>query len=156
MYNILFICYGNICRSPMAEMIFKDLIYKNNKRYMFTCTSRATSMEEIGNDIYPMARTELISNNVTIEKHRATQVTKKDMEDANYIIVMEDRNRRDLMRMFGDSYRDKIHLMTEYTDGKDIEDPWYTGEFKKVFIQIDEGCKALFNYLVNKENSDEI
>ena len=70
MYNILFVCYGNICRSPMAEMIFKDIIYKNNKRYMFSCVSRATSVEELGNDIYPSAKKKLIDKGITCESHK--------------------------------------------------------------------------------------
>lgn len=71
MYKILFICYGNICRSPMAEMIFKDLIYKNNKRYLFSCASRATSMEELGNDIYPQAKKKLLEKGIKVERHIA-------------------------------------------------------------------------------------
>ena len=85
MYNILFICYGNICRSPMALMIFKDLVYKNNKKYMFNVSSRATSVEELGNGIYYEALNVLEKNNVTIEDHKAIQVTKEDYEKYDYI-----------------------------------------------------------------------
>lgn len=99
MYNILFICYGNICRSPMAEMIFKDLVYKNNKKFMFNCESKATSIEELGNPIYP---------------------------------------------------EEKIKLLMTFTKREEeIEDPWYTGRFEKVYEQIKEGCEALFDNLVN-------
>ena len=88
MYNILFICYGNICRSPMAEMIFKDLIIKNNKRYMLSCVSRATSIEELGNDIYPAAKRKLEQMGIQCERHKAIQVTKEDYNKYDYIIVM--------------------------------------------------------------------
>lgn len=157
MYNILFICYGNICRSPMAEMIFKDLIIKNNKRYMMSCVSRATSIEEIGNDIYPQAKRKLVQMGVTCESHRATQVTKSDYDKYDYIIVMEERNERDLLRIIGEDKDNKIHLLLEYTDNiKDIDDPWYSGDFDTAFNEINEGCIGLFNYLVNLGDNNEI
>ena len=111
MYNILFVCYGNICRSPMAEMIFKDLIIKNNKRYKFSCVSRATSMEELGNDIYPQAKRKLLEMGVTCEAHRATQMTKDDYNKYDYIIVMEERNKRDVIRIVGEDKDNKIHIL---------------------------------------------
>lgn len=157
MYNVLFICYGNICRSPMAEMIFKDLIIKNNKRYMMSCVSRATSIEEIGNDIYPQAKRKLVQMGVTCESHRATQVTKSDYDKYDYIIVMEERNKRDLLRIIGEDKDNKIHLLLEYTDNiKDIDDPWYSGDFDTAFNEINEGCIGLFNYLVNLGDNNEI
>ena len=157
MYNILFICYGNICRSPMAEMIFKDLIIKNNKRYMMSCVSRATSIEEIGNDIYPQAKRKLVQMGVTCESHRATQVTKSDYDKYDYIIVMEERNKRDLLRIIDEDKDNKIHLLLEYTDNiKDIDDPWYSGDFDTAFNEINEGCTGLFNYLVNLGDNNEI
>lgn len=156
MYNILFVCYGNICRSPMAEMIFKDLIYNNNKRYMFNCLSRATSIEELGNDIYPEAKKILEKNNIKIERHSAKNFQKEDYEKFDYIIVMEEKNKKDLLRII-DDYDNKIHLLMEYTNNKkDIEDPWYTGNFEKVFNEINEGCNGLFNYLINKGDNNEI
>ena len=81
MYNILFVCYGNICRSPMAEMIFKELIYKKNKKYLFNCASRATSMEELGNDIYKKAKEKLLEKNITVEKHIARKIKLDDNVD---------------------------------------------------------------------------
>lgn len=156
MYNILFVCYGNICRSPMAEMIFKDLIYNNNKRYMFNCLSRSTSIEELGNDIYPEAKKILEKNNIKIERHSAKNFQKEDYEKFDYIIVMEEKNKKDLLRII-DDYDNKIHLLMEYTNNKkDIEDPWYTGNFEKVFNEINEGCNGLFNYLINKGDNNEI
>ena len=157
MYNILFICYGNICRSPMAEMIFKDLIIKNNKRYMMSCVSRATSMEELGNDIYPQAKRKLVQMGVTCESHRATQVTKSDYDKYDYIIVMEERNKRDLLRIIDEDKDNKIHLLLEYTDNiKDIDDPWYSGDFDTAFNEINEGCIGLYNYLLNLGDKNEI
>lgn len=156
MYNILFICYGNICRSPMAEMIFKDLIYKNNKKFLFKCDSKATSMEEIGNDIYPKAKDVLEKHNVTIERHQASQTKKEDYNKYDLIICMEDSNYFDLVKIYNGDPEDKIKLLMSYT-GRDeaIEDPWYTGRFEKVFGQIDEGCKSLFDSLLEEYYSEE-
>lgn len=155
MFNIVFVCYGNICRSPMAEMIFKDLIFKNNKRYLMNCVSRATSMEEIGNDIYPDAKEILNKNNINVEKHSAKQITKEDYELYDYIIVMEERNKRDVLRIVGEDRDNKIKLMLDFTNHPgDIEDPWYTGNFEKVFSLINDGCIGLYNYLLSMEVKD--
>ncbi|HAB66624.1 MAG TPA: low molecular weight phosphotyrosine protein phosphatase [Firmicutes bacterium] len=157
MYNILFVCYGNICRSPMAEMIFKDLIYKNNKRYKFSCASRATSMEELGNNIYPAALNKLKEQNISIERHIAKQLTIDDYNKYDYIIAMEERNKKDILRIIKDDPLNKIHLLLDYTDNPhDITDPWYSGDFDTAFKEINEGCHELYNYLLNKENSNEI
>lgn len=158
MYNILFVCYGNICRSPMAEMIFKDIIYKNNKRYMLSCVSRATSMEELGNDIYPQAKKKLIKEGITCESHKAMQIKKEDYKLYDYIIVMEERNKIDVIKIVGPDVENKIHLLLEYTDNKnkDIDDPWYTGDFDTTYDLIYQGCVGLYNYLVNKGDYDEI
>ena len=156
MYNIVFICYGNICRSPMAEMIFKDMIYKNNKRYLLSCVSRGTSMEELGNDIYPEARDILAENNISIEKHSAKQFNKEEYEKYDYIIVMEERNRRDLLRIIGEDKDNKIKLLLDFTNNPgDIEDPWYTGNFSKVYNQIYSGCVGLYDYLTSLEGEND-
>ena len=156
MYNIVFVCYGNICRSPMAEMIFKDMIYKNNKRYLLSCVSRGTSMEELGNDIYPEARDILAENNISIEKHSAKQFNKEEYEKYDYIIVMEERNRRDLLRIIGEDKDNKIKLLLDFTNNPgDIEDPWYTGNFSKVYNQIYSGCVGLYDYLTSLEGEND-
>lgn len=159
MYNIMFVCYGNICRSPMAEMIFKDLVYKNNKKFLFNCVSCATSMEEYGNDIYPKAKEVLEKNNITIERHVANTVKKDDYEKYDYIICMEQSNYYDLINIFNGDKDDKIKLLMSFTGNEvDIEDPWYTDNFDKVYGMIKDGCEALFKYLVdiyeNKVNNE--
>ena len=152
MYNILFVCYGNICRSPMAEMIFKDLIYKNNKRYKYSCVSRATSMEELGNAMYPDALKKLEDMKIPTERHVATQLKKDDYNKYDLIIVMEERNKRDVLNIVGEDYDNKIHLLMEYTNNlRTIEDPWYTGDFDTAFSLINEGCLALYEYLESME-----
>ncbi len=146
MYNILFVCYGNICRSPMAEMIFKDLVEKNHKRFLFHCESKATSMEEYGNGIYPKARKVLEDHGVTIEKHTASMVKKEDYSKYQYIIGMDQGNYESLIHIFGGDPEHKVKLLL---GEEEIEDPWYTDRFEYVYEQINRGCKALFNQLVN-------
>lgn len=151
MYNILFVCYGNICRSPMAEMIFKDLIYKNNKRYKFYCASRATSIEELGNDIYPKAKEILKKNNIQVEKHYAKIFQKEDYEKYDFIIVMEEQNKKDLLKIIKEDEENKISFLLDYTKHpKEIADPWYTGDFVTAYEEIYTGCLGLYNYLLNK------
>ena len=153
----MFVCYGNICRSPMALMIFKDMVIKNNKRYMFSCCSRATSMEELGNDIYPAAKRKLEEKGIYVEKHMAIQFKKDDYDRYDYIIVMEERNRRDLLRIIGNDVDNKIHLLMEYTNNlKDIDDHWYSWDFDIAFDEINEGCMGLYEYLLNKGDNNEI
>ena len=155
MYHILFVCYGNICRSPMAEMIFKDLVYQNNKKFLFDCASRATSMEEYGNPMYPKAIEVLEEHNVTIEKHVAKRIQKEDYQDYDYIIGMDQQNYDDLIQLFDGDPENKIKLLMSFT-GKDeeIEDPWYTNRFERVYNQIQKGCKALFDQLVEEYRNE--
>ena len=156
MYNIIFVCYGNICRSPMAEMIFKDLIYKNNKRYLFNCISRATSIEEIGNNMYPKAIDILKKYNINIESHKATQLTKEDYKKNNLIIAFEDRNIRDINNIVGEDTDNKIHLLGEYLDNRQIVDPWYTDDFEKAYEDISKCVLAMYNTLVEEAKNNEI
>ena len=140
----------------MAEMIFKDLVYKNNKKFIFNCDSKATSMEEIGNPIYPKALEVLEKNNVTIEKHYASQTKKDDYKKYDLIICMEKSNYYDLINIYNGDPDDKIKLLMYYTGREEeIEDPWYTGNFDRVYKQIEEGCEALFDYLVDEYYSNE-
>lgn len=157
MYRVCFVCYGNICRSPMAEFIFKDLIYENKKRYKMSCTSRAISFEEIGNDIYPDAKDVLDRHDVKIERHKARRFSKEEYNDFDLIIVMEERNKRDLLNIIGDDLDNKVHKLREFVkDNKDIEDPWYTGRFDLVYKEIVEGCKGLFAYIESLGDIDEV
>jgi protein-tyrosine phosphatase len=114
-------------------------------------------VEELGNDIYPQAKRKLISEGVTCEAHKAMQIKKEDYKLYDYIIVMEERNKRDVVRIMGPDVDNKIHLLMEYGSIlKDIDDPWYSGDFDTAYNEIYEGCLGLFNYLINKEVDDEI
>ena len=131
MKSVLFVCHGNICRSPMAEYIMK---YLNDDLLV---ESRATSTDEIGNDIYPNTKEQLIKHNIPFEKHEAKQITKQDFDSFDLIVAFDEYNVRNLKRMFGDL--SKIVKLNE----KDVDDPWYTRDFDKAYKDIYEGCIQL-------------
>ena len=149
MYRILFVCHGNICRSPMAEMIFKDIVSKHNMQHVFYCESRATSTEEYGNNIYPKASQVLQAHHINVERNIVSMVKKEDYDRYNYIICMDWYNYFDLINIFkGDPERKIKFLLAFDGTGEEIEDPWYTGDFEKAYSLIEQGCVALFNYLM--------
>lgn len=142
MKEIIFVCHGNICRSVMAEYIFK--FYNRNKEY--ECISRATSTEEIGNDIYYKAKEVLLKNNIPFSSHRAKQITKEEYDEAELVIVMDDNNYYNLQRLLPNM--DKVHYFKEYSPGLgNIEDPWYTNKFDFVFDELTKGVLSLINEL---------
>ncbi len=132
MISILFVCHGNICRSPMAEFIFK---YLSSGRYKVE--SRATSLEEIGNDIYPPVKEVLNKYNIPYTKHQAKRITLDDYNNFDYILCFDENNYNNLKQMFNDT--SKIEKLLDY----DIDDPWYTREFDRCFNETLEGCKKL-------------
>jgi len=135
MTKIIFVCHGNICRSVAAEYICKDLLLKQQRLDKFDISSRATSLEEIGNDIYPPMKRTLRNYDIPFDRHYATQITRKEVSEANYIFYMDYNNKRNLERMFGPN--DKFHLITEYTkDIEIIDDPWYTDLYDEVVEQL--------------------
>ncbi|MCR4793431.1 MAG: low molecular weight phosphotyrosine protein phosphatase [Lachnospiraceae bacterium] len=151
MIKILFVCWGNICRSPMAEFIMKDLVEKNGLSSEFYIESAATSTEEIGNGVYPPAKSELArhgigvpGNELGLSLKRARQMTRSDYDKYDYIIGMENLNLSYMNRILGGDPDGKVHLMMDFTDHpEDIDDPWYTGDFSGVYKQILEGCECL-------------
>ncbi len=141
MKKVLFLCHGNICRSPIAEYVFKN-ITKGTDLY---CESKAVSAEELGNSIYPPAAAVLRAHGVPFGPHRARQIERKDYNAFDHIIVMESYNVPRLMRIIGSDPENKVSRLLDFTAAPgDIEDPWYSGNFEKVYLQIEEGCKALF------------
>ncbi|MBR2860685.1 MAG: low molecular weight phosphotyrosine protein phosphatase [Clostridia bacterium] len=142
MTKVLFLCHGNICRSPIAEFVFKDLI--KGREEEFYVESKAVSSEEIGNPIYPPARAILREKKIPFNDHRATKMTAEDYDKFDYIVVMEEYNLPRLNRIIGSDYDKKVYRLLDFTDKPgDIEDPWYSGNFEKVFNQITYGCKCL-------------
>ena len=151
--KVLFICHGNICRSPMAEFIFKDILTKSNLASDFYVASAATSTEEIwngvGNPVYPPAREELAKHGISCEGKRAVQVTKADYQKYDYLICMDSNNVRNLMRIIGKDPKNKVSLLLDYTDrkGASIADPWYTGNFTATYRDIVDGIDGFLKYL---------
>lgn len=153
MIKILFICHGNICRSPMAEFIMKDLLTKQGLSDRFHIASAATSTEEIwngiGNPVYSPAREELAKHGISCKGKRAVQVTKADYDKYDYLICMDRNNLRNLSRIIGADTHNKVSLLLDYTDrqGASIADPWYTGNFEITYKDILEGCNGFLKYL---------
>ena len=151
MIKVMFVCLGNICRSPMAEFVFKDIVKKQGLEKEFYIKSSATSSEEIGNDIHYGTRNKLIQEGISFEKREATKLKTKDYEKYDYIIGMDTANIRNLNRMLKGDPEGKIRLLLEMTGRSgDIADPWYTGDFQLTYLDIEEGCKGFLQYL--KEN----
>lgn len=146
--KILFVCHGNICRSPMAEFVFKMLVKEKNLSYKYDCDSRATTREEIGNGIYPAAKRELNRRGVKMGEHAASQMTQKDYEEFDLIVGMDDENMWDLMRMTGKDPLRKLRRLMDYTDTPgEVSDPWYTGKFERAYDDIYLGCTCLLKAL---------
>ena len=145
MVKILFICHGNICRSPMAEFFMKDLVEKEGMAEHFHIESAATSTEEIGNPVYPPARRKLSEHGISCQGHAARQIRHEDYDKFDFIIGMDEANIRNMRRFFGSDSENKISLLMDYTDTPgNVADPWYTGDFEKTWQDIDRGCRGLF------------
>lgn len=143
MIRVLFVCHGNICRSPMAEYILKDMVRKNGLEDKFYIESAATSYEEIGNPVYPPARAELAKHGIGCRGHSARKLVKADFEEFDYLIAMEEYNLRNIRREFGEALAKKVSLLLDYTDMPgDIDDPWYTGSFDVTYNEIVMGCEG--------------
>ncbi len=153
MIKILFICHGNICRSPMAEFVLKDMVEKRGIADNFYIASAATSTEEIwngvGNPVYPPAREELAKHGISCAGKRAVQVTKQDYKEYDYLICMDTHNLRNLARIIGSDKDNKVSLLLDYAgrNGQSIADPWYTGNFGVTYQDVVEGCNGFLEFL---------
>ena len=153
MIRIMFVCHGNICRSPMAEFIFKKLALDASVADDFYVCSSATSTEEIwrgiGNPVYPPAREELSRHGISCEGKRAVQLTADDADKYDLFVGMDSANIRNMKRILGDKAEGKIFKLMDYTERKgDVSDPWYTDRFDIAYRDIYDGCKALLNTLL--------
>ena len=150
--RVLFVCHGNICRSPMAEFVFKDMLARRGLEGEFEVRSAATSDEEIwggvGNPVYPPARKELAKHGISCEGKRAVQLVRSDYGKYDYLIGMEQRNLRYMEGILGGDPEKKVYKLMDFTpEGGNIADPWYTGDFEGVYQQIVQGCEGFLNYL---------
>lgn len=155
MKRIMFVCHGNICRSPMAEFIMKDMVRRRGIAEDFVIASSATSTEEIwngvGNPVYPPAREELLSMGISCEGKRAVQLKKSDYDRYDLFVGMDSMNIRNMHRILGGDPDGKIRKLMEFTNrGGDVADPWYTGNFDVTRRDVCDGCEALLNYLLDE------
>lgn len=148
MIKVLFVCHGNICRSPMAEYVMKQLVRERGMEDQFRIDSAATSREEIGSGVYPPARRKLEDMGVPCGNHRAVQVTRRDYDEYDLLIIMDRSNYRNLMRIVQDDPEEKIHTLLSYVGvARDVADPWYTGDFDAAYEDVSAGCRALLDAL---------
>ena len=145
MIKILFVCHGNICRSPMAEFVMKDMVKKRGLEAVYEIASSATSREEIGNPVYPPARRKLMEHGIGCAGHRARQMTRADYEYYDRIVCMDRANVHNAGRIAGGDPDGKIGLLLDYTPrrGQEVADPWYTNDFDAAWDDIAEGCAGL-------------
>ena len=149
MVRILFVCHGNICRSPMAEYVMKDLVEKAGLSDQYQIDSAATSREEIGNPVYPPARRKLAEHGIGCGGHAARQLRSDDYEEYDLLIGMDHANLRNMRRICGGDDADKIHLLLDYAGrpGQEVADPWYTGDFETTWRDVLAGCQGILERL---------
>ena len=151
MIKIMFVCHGNICRSPMAEFIMKEIVKENGLEKEFYIESAATSREEIGNPVYPPAKKILTAHGINCNQKRARQITLADYDKFDYIVLMDKNNMRNIKYIIPEDAEGKISMLMDYTDTpRDVADPWYTGDFEKTERDVCEGCEKLLKYILSK------
>lgn len=157
MKKIMFVCHGNICRSPMAEFIFKDIVKKAGKEDIFFIASSATSNETVwlgqGSRVYPPAKAELSSHGISCDGKLSVQLTATDYEKYDLFVGMDSANIRNMHRIFGNDPERKIHKLMDYTEkGGDVADPWYTDRFDIAYRDILEGCTCLYKAICKEDH----
>lgn len=149
MIKILFVCHGNICRSPMAEFVMKDMVKKKGVHDMFEIASAATSTEELGNPVYPPARRKLNEEGISCSGKTARQMTKDDYDYYDFIVAMDRYNLRNMARFVENDPEGKVSLLMDYTSTpRDVADPWYTGDFEQTWKDVNMGCEGLLKRLI--------
>ena len=148
MIKILFVCHGNICRSPMAEFVMKDMVEKRGIAGEFYIASAATSTEEIGNDIHPGTKRKLAEQKIPFGKRAARQVARGDYDRFDYFIGMDSWNIKNILRLLKTDDEKKVSRLLDFTGRpRDIADPWYTGNFDETYADVTEGCEAFLEFL---------
>lgn len=154
MVKILFICHGNICRSPMAEFVFKNIVEKERISDKFYVASAATSYEEIGNPVHHGTAKILDGLGISYSGKRAVHLEKSDYTKYDYLVCMDSANVRNTLRIVGDDVEKKIHKLLKFVDSdEDVADPWYTGDFERTYKDVLAGCKGLLEYIEKDKNN---
>ena len=149
----MFVCHGNICRSPMAEFLMKDLVEKKGERANFEIKSCATSCEELGNPVHYGTKAILDRLGISCKGKYAVKLNASDYDKYDYFIGMDEYNRRNMMRIFGSDKDNKISCLMDYTKNpRSVADPWYTGNFTETYRYVLEGIQALYEFIKNNEN----
>lgn len=150
MIKVLFVCHGNICRSPMAEFVFKDMVKKAGLEDQFVIVSSATSTEEIGNPVHPGTRKRLQKEGISTSGKHAVQLKKEDYDKYDYLLGMDSWNMKNIHRIIGREDPVKVRRLLAFTDReRDIADPWYTGNFDETYDDVVEGCEAFLKYITS-------
>ena len=151
MLRILFVCHGNICRSPMAEFVMKDMVRKAGLEDRFLIASKAARRDELGNDTHYGTKAKLRQMGVPFAKRRATLLDRSDYDAYDYLIGMDEENMRDMLRLFGGDPNGKIYKLLRFADeDRDVADPWYTGNFDETYEDVLKGCTALLRMIGKK------
>ena len=152
MIKILFVCHGNICRSPMAEFLMKELVRSRGLEKQFHIESAATSSEELGNPVYPPVRTLLQKRGISCAGKTARKLTKADYAAFDYIVGMDQYNYRNMLRCFGSDPEEKVSLLLQHCGiHRDVADPWYTGDFHTTEEDVTQGCTALLDHILSQK-----
>ena len=152
MVKVLFVCLGNICRSPMAEFVFKDMVNKRGLSNEFYIESAATSCEAVGEGIYYGTRNILKEQGIPFEERKARQITKADYNKFDYILGMEQKNITNILRIVGEDKENKVCRLLDFSESpRDIADPWYTGDFDITYYDVEEGCTKFLEYLMRNK-----
>lgn len=156
--SILFVCHGNICRSPMAEFIMKNIVSKRGFSAIMDISSAATSNEEIGNPVYQLAKRTLAIHGIGCRNKVAVKMTKEMCDNSTFVIAMDNANVCSVVSLTGDTYEGKLYKLLDFTlspvdrlAGPDIADPWYTRDFNRAWDDLYKGCSALLDYMVRSE-----
>ena len=151
MIKVLFVCHGNICRSPMAEFVMKDMVRKAGLETRFVIESKAARRDELGNDTHYGTKAKLRQMGVPFAKRRATLLDRSDYDAYDYLIGMDEENMRDMLRLFGGDPNGKIYKLLRFADeDRDVADPWYTGNFDETYEDVLKGCTALLRMIGKK------
>lgn len=152
MIKVLIVCLGNICRSPMAEFVFKDMVNKKGLSNEFYIESAATSSEAVGEGIYFGTRNILKEQGIPFEERKARQMTKEDYNKFDYILGMENKNISNILRIVGEDKENKVYRLLDFSESpRDITDPWYTGDFDITYYDVEDGCNSFLEYLMGSK-----